>query len=118
LGPDAFDDQKVLKIAGSAAEGLIFSTVKPRAGSLSSAFEETYKMKYRRDPPYLADYGYDTLRLIIAAVEHQKLTGDEIKNFLYSLQSFPGAANNITFDERGDLVSPTLTFKTIKNAEF
>jgi branched-chain amino acid transport system substrate-binding protein len=117
LGTDAFDDPKVIEIAKEAAEGLIFSAVKPEAGPKFSEFKKAYIEKYNKEPVFLSDFAYDTLNIIVEAIEKGNYKGEDIKNYLYSIKNFPGASNLISFDENGDLINPSFTLKTIKNGK-
>ncbi len=117
VGPDVFDDPEVVKIAGNAADGIIFSTVKPGAGPAFTEFSSKYKNKYNKEPGFLADFGFDALNVIAEAMRQGNFEGEEIKNFLYDLKDYPGASNTITFDSKGDVANSALVIKTIKNGE-
>ncbi len=118
VGPDAFDDPKVIEIAGEAASGMVLATVKPAGGPRFSEFENLYQNRYQKEPPFLADFGYDALMVVAEAVKSGYSDSAGIKNFLYRLRDYQGASNRISFDQNGDLINPALAFKTIKNGKF
>ena len=69
-----------------------------------------YKQKYHETP--LLDVGstsiYDAIHLIKSAVEKNGESGQQIADYLHSMESYEGALGNYRFDDHGDLVGVNL----------
>ena len=119
LATEAFEDPKILEVAGDAAEGVIFSYPKPadQKEKVVSDFISNYKKRYGEEPGICSDTGYDAIRIIAWAMEHAGFTSQKIQKQLLKLKDFPGAAGATTFDENGDVLKPFI-FKTVKNGKF
>src|SRR5260221_2357637 len=61
LSTQAFDDPQVLKIAGHAADGVVFSTPAPPSepDPIVAAFRQNYKHRLGKDPGLMSDTEYD-----------------------------------------------------------
>jgi len=70
---------------------------------------QEYNTKYEQNPQtdyFFVASSYDALYLIKDAIE--SCSGDEVeclKNFLYSVEDWEGAAGTVSFDENGDVLS-------------
>ena len=119
LSVQAFDDPKILEVAGDAAEGVVFSVPKPPdpAEEVVRKFQVKYKKKYNRDPGVCSDTGYDALKIIVWAMRKGALSADQIRQQLLMLKDFPGTAGLTTFDENGDVIRP-FVFKKVENGKF
>jgi branched-chain amino acid transport system substrate-binding protein len=78
-----------------------------------SRFLNAYRTKHMKDPPMLADVGYDAINLFAMAINASKdvYSGDAIKQFFYELPGFDGASGHIKFDQNGDVRKPILITK-------
>ena len=114
LSTQAFDDPKILELAGEAANGVVFSVPKPPDSSekVVGDFIKKYKATYNKDPGVTSDTGYDAVKIISWAIQNGGETGPQIKDQLLKLKDFPGAAGSTTFDENGDVVR-SFIFKKI-----
>jgi branched-chain amino acid transport system substrate-binding protein len=119
LATEAFEDPKILEVAGDAAEGVIYSYPKPADPKerIVGEFINNYKKHYAEEPGICSDTGYDAIRILAWAMEESGFTGPEIQKQLLKLKDFPGAAGLTTFDENGDAQKPFI-FKTVKNGTF
>jgi branched-chain amino acid transport system substrate-binding protein len=119
LSVQAFDDPEILKRAGSAAEGVVFSVPKPpdTADPVVSEFQRKYKERYGKDPGVCSDTGYDAIRIIASVMKQGAKTGDEIRRKLETVKDFPGAAGRTTFDANGDVIRD-FVLKTVRNGRF
>jgi branched-chain amino acid transport system substrate-binding protein len=119
LSTQAFDDPQVLKIAGDAAEGVIFSTPEPPSDAepVVANFRKNYRKKFGKDVGLMSDTGYDALKIIALAIERGGYNAQAIKTQLESLKDYPGAAGLTTFDQYGDVPRPVM-FKVVKNGQF
>ncbi len=61
-------------------------------------FKELYKAKYKEDPGFLADFGYDTFNILMASYD------SDHKKWMNNIQTYNdkrGASGSISFDEQG-----------------
>jgi len=119
LSAQGFDDPSILRLAGDAAEGVVFSVPQqpdPNDETVK-AFLETYKKKYGKEPGVCSAAGYDALSIYAKAIS---AVGDDpvkVQRFMAQLKGFPGADGPITFDEHGDLLKP-FAFKEVRDGRF
>jgi len=75
-------------------------------------FIEAFKKKYQKDPPMLADVGYDAVKLIAMGISStQEYRGETIKNYFYGMQGYGGASGYLKFDKNGDVKKPVVVVK-------
>lgn len=119
LSVQAFDDPKILEIAGRAAEGVIFSVPKPPdiSNPVVSNFIKKYKERFNKEPGVCSDTGYDALKIVCWAISQAtEVSGPAIQVQLLKLKDFPGAAGATTFDSNGDVVRDFI-FKRIESGK-
>ena len=119
LSAQGFDDASILKLAGDAAEGVVFSVPQqpdPNDKTVT-AFLETYRKKYGKEPGVCSAAGYDALRIYAKAISAVGDDPVEVQRFMAQIKDFPGAGGPITFDEHGDLLKP-FSFKEVRNGKF
>lgn len=117
LSTQAFDDPEIIKIAGDAANGVIYSIPKPAdtTNIVVKNFIDSYTKTYNKKPGVCSDTGYDALKIIIYEMKNMNATtGEQIKNALYKMQAFDGAAGKTSFDSNGDVLKE-FEFKVIQN---
>ena len=115
-----FEDPEILKAAGDAAEGVYYSFASYNPATTNRAVAEfvtAYKAAYSVEPDILAALGYDAVRVINQAYPEPKLSGEQIRDDLYKIQSFPGAAGDMTFDKNGD-VAKSFGIKKVQDGKF
>jgi branched-chain amino acid transport system substrate-binding protein len=119
LSAQSFDDPNILKVAGSAAEGVIFPVPKPPDPKLEAVahFRSEFEKMYGKAPGIIADTGYDAVKLIVAAMTSGGPTPEGIRSALARTRNFPGAAGYTTFDENGDVVKDFI-FRTVRSGRF
>jgi branched-chain amino acid transport system substrate-binding protein len=119
LSVQAFDDPEILKRAGDAAEGVIFSVPTPPDPKqpVVSAFHSQYAQMYHKEPGVCSDTGYDAVRIVAWAIGQGASTGAQIREKMAALNDFPGAAGKTTFDANGDVVRDFSFFK-VKDGKF
>lgn len=109
LSTSAIKDPEVLKIAGRAADAVLFTDASfDSAGSNpeTQRFVSAFKQKYNKEPGMLSVTGYDALRVLVQAFDAVGTEGEAVAKYLRELRDFPGAAGPIRFDERGDVSRP------------
>jgi branched-chain amino acid transport system substrate-binding protein len=111
LSISTFNDPKILELAGSGAEGVIFSTpfYDPKSSDqLTKAFINAFQQKYGSEPNIWSGYGYDVVRVAVQALREagKPFLADAIKGALYQIKDFPGVTGTVTFDKNGDVQKP------------
>ncbi|SRR6266436_764737 len=123
LGVNSLYDPKLMEIAGAAAEGAVFTypTFDTKADDqVVQRFVSAYKAKYGSEPDAFAAQGYDSLRVLRAALDKSHLspvTGSSILQALHSLGQFEGPSGKFAFDEQGDVEKP-LRLLTVRDGKF
>lgn len=115
-----FEDPEILKIAGSAAEGVIYSARAYDADSKDpaiQAFVKSYKERYGDTPDIFAAFSYDSMRILALAMKSGGTSSAGIKDALYEIKDFPGACGPTSFDKNGDVTQPAF-LKTVRNGRF
>lgn len=118
-----FEHPEVLKIAGDAAEGVIYGSIIFNVASsdpLIKSFRERYQEQFNttEEPGIATALSYDAFRVVYHAVENAKRsTSESIKEALYQTKDFPAVTGNITFDENGD-VTKSWGLKIVRDDKF
>ncbi len=100
--------QDVVRLAGAAAENLLFPMPAFDVDSddeATKAFVEAYRKKYGEDPDRFSAHGYDAVNVVVqAAREGGSFHPDDLKIGLQNIDNYRGASGRITFDANGDVV--------------
>lgn len=114
------DSPDFLGIAGSAAEGVFFTTpaFDPKSTDPQvSQFVSRYRERYGKDPDTTAGHFYDAVRIITAAANAAKdLSPAAIRDALHQVKDFPGVTGKMTFDDHGDVTKPVM-IKVVKDGK-
>ncbi len=113
-GPDLF------KIAGDAAEGVVYTATGYDPHSTDpkvQEFEKKYKSMCNKDGDVFAATAYDAVYILKRAIEEGGYNAEGIKNALYKIKNFPGVTGSTTFDKNGDVIK-SIMVKMIKNQKF
>ena len=114
-----FEDPDILKVAGSSANNVIFTTFYFDTESENPRIKEfikQYKSKYNKIPDGFAATAYDAVFLLYASAINST-NSEQLKNKLIKISGFPGLLGNLTFDSKGDITLP-IQLKTVKNNNF
>ncbi len=98
FGSEGLKSDAVLEAAGTAAEGLIVTSV----SFGNDAFTAAHVVKYGEAPGPFAAQAFDAFTALAAAIDAGATTGPEIRDALYEL-SFQGVSGTIDFDTNGDI---------------
>ena len=112
VGADALDSSGLVDIAGEAVINTYYTSV---AGEVSSTdtgkeFVKKYEEKYTgKKAEAFSVYGYDTMGVILAAVEKaieendgKKPSREQVAEAIRATQDFQGALASVSLDEKGD----------------
>jgi len=121
LGVNSMYDPNFLKIAGSAAEGAVFTaaTYDPKSKDPKIvAFVKDFRKANGADPDLFAALGYDALEVTIQAFKRtQSQKGLSVCDALAQTSRYLGPSGEITFDKNGDVQKP-LRLMQVKNGRF
>jgi branched-chain amino acid transport system substrate-binding protein len=115
-----FEDPENLRVAGRAAEGVIYSAraYDPQSGEPTiKSFISAFQQKYGQVPDIFAALSYDATKILALAMERNGFQSDAIRQGLLGIKDFPGVAGLTSFDEHGDVIQPAL-IKIVQNGEF
>jgi len=115
-----FEDPDILKVAGEAAEGVIYAypSYNPESDQKSvSIFVRTFEKNYNKKPDIYAATAYDALKILTQAMDRGGFSSEAIKKALYSTQNFPGVTGRTSFDKNGDVIKP-IGIKKVENGRF
>ena len=115
-----FEDPEIIKIAGPAAEGVIYSARAYDPGSMDKSTREfvtKFMHRYNESADIFAALSYDAMKILSLAMERGGFTSDKIKDALYTIKHYPAVVGDTSFDENGDVIQPAV-IKTVKNGEF
>ncbi|MBM4305213.1 MAG: hypothetical protein FJ115_00165 [Deltaproteobacteria bacterium] len=118
VGADNFSEKAILKAAGAAAEGVIFTMPTEPSGEVYKNFSNKYKAKFNEEPSYNSAAGYDSLNILVDAIKRSGFSGEKIKNALYEKKDYKGASGIIGFDQNGDVITKTFEIIQIKNGHY
>jgi len=113
LGADAADDSSAYITLKDSANGFTILVL----GSGNKEFAEKYKARFGREPGAYAEQSFDAVNLLINAVKSEGTDGEQIKNYLYSV-NFDGVSGKIQFDKFGDIISAKYDLKVWNNNAF
>ena len=78
----------------------------PSAPAVAS-FRNKFFDRYQKEPPALADVGFDSVLLLEEAVKLAGgISGEKIRKGLMAIKGYEGASGLIEFDENGDVHKP------------
>jgi branched-chain amino acid transport system substrate-binding protein len=118
LGADSFSEKSILTVAGTSAEGVIFTMPAKSAGAVYDEFQKKYKAKFNSDASYISAAAYDAVMVIAKALTEAGVDADKIKVALGNIKNYQGASGDITFDKNGDVVNKKFDLLVIKNSEY
>ncbi|MGG1533950.1 branched-chain amino acid ABC transporter substrate-binding protein [Brevibacillus agri] len=114
MGGDGLDSSDMIKIAGDAVEGVVFTSV---AGDVTQTEEgkkwaEEYKKTTNKPLETYSVYGFDSMNVILNGVMEaikanggKKPTREQVLEAVHKTKNFQGQFTKVTFDEKGDNVN-------------
>lgn len=120
LSTVTFEDPEILKLAGDAANGVIYSASKFSPKSTDETvhrFVNAYEATYQSEPNIFAGLSYDAVKILAIAMREGGTSGSEIREALHRVKNYPGVAGETTIDKNGDAVL-TPVLKTVKDGKF
>jgi branched-chain amino acid transport system substrate-binding protein len=105
LSAQPAEDPQVRAIAGSASEGLIFTTtsIDLNTGSeVTKRFAAEYSKRFGSAPPVFSYEAYDAAWLVLNGLA-RGLDGPTVRDYLYSIRDYSGASGMFSIDKMGDV---------------
>ncbi|MGN7471475.1 branched-chain amino acid ABC transporter substrate-binding protein [Brevibacillus sp. SAFN-007a] len=114
MGGDGLDSSDMIKIAGDAVEGVVFTSV---AGDVTQTEEgkkwaEEYKKVTNKPLETYSVYGFDSMNVILNGVMEaikanggKKPTREQVLEAVHKTKDFQGQFTKVTFDEKGDNIN-------------
>lgn len=112
--------EKLLEIAGPAAEGLVCGSAPFSVESNDArvkAFAQTFRTRFGEAPDFIAANSYDAIYILALLFRGGKVDSREIKNGLYATRDFPGIGGRTTFDSYGEVTKP-IELVVVNNGRF
>jgi len=111
LSMTTIQNEDLFKIAGEAAEGLLFvAEGGDESDSVFREFAQRFKKKFGYKPTMNALNGYDAGKILSQLVAKYGNNGEKIKDGLYQVQSYHGVGGILSFDKNGDANKPLKLF--------
>lgn len=114
MGGDGLDSSDMIKIAGSAVEGVVFTSV---AGDVTQTEEgkkwaDEYKKTTNKPLETYSVYGYDSMNVILNGVLDaikanggKKPSREQVLDAVHKTKDLQGQFTKVTFDDKGDNVN-------------
>lgn len=80
-------------------------------------FEDSFQDEYGTKPTIWSDFAYDAFMLIAKGIEEEGYSANDIRNYLFSVEDYPGVSGEKTFDESG-IVTAAYSFYAVEDGEF
>jgi branched-chain amino acid transport system substrate-binding protein len=119
LAAATFENPEILRIAGQAAEGVVYphhfypDSPDPRV----RAYQIKYRARYGRDSEGFAVLAYDGLHILADSLCKCGSDATCVKDYLYSVHHYAGVTGDTGFDEKGDVIKP-IVIKVVRGGQF
>jgi len=122
MGPITMETDELIRVAGKAAEGVIYTAVEFEHESkepMIKEYQDKFMAKYGKPSEIRAATAYDAVMITARAMANCNNPEDTvcIKKELYNTKNYPGISGVTTFDENGDVIKPIM-IKTVKDGKF
>lgn len=111
MGGAGLDSSDFVKIAGPAAEGVVFSSA---AGDVTQTEEgkkwaQEYESSFGKKPETFSVYGYDAMAVVLNGIKEaiqtnggKKPSREQVLEAVHKTTGFQGIFTKVSFDEKGD----------------
>jgi len=123
VSQDIADSMNLLSLAPEAVEGMHMFNPSNMLGATAKAGERSFSEKYReqfgeaQSNMSFATLSYDAAGVILEAISTVGTDGDAIRDYLYGLTNYDGAAGGFHFDENGDVIGISNVLKMFKDGQ-
>jgi branched-chain amino acid transport system substrate-binding protein len=115
------DSAEFVALGGKDVEDtVVFSLYNPASGNpLAARFNEAYGRRYHRPPESVAAQGYDTMRLLAAAIKDAASAEPaRIAAALHQLKDWQGVTGAHSFDANGERTGARMTLARVAHGAF
>jgi branched-chain amino acid transport system substrate-binding protein len=120
-----FEMPEVIKVAGKAAEGVVYTTPSFDSNSndpIVSNFVKLFRQKHGKVPEQYAGTAYDAVFILERAIEkllksNQPVTGENIRSAILEIRKFPGVSGVSIIQDDGTVLKP-MSLKVFKDNDF
>ena len=120
LGSDSWGDEELIKLAGTACEGLFFTNhyAPDMATPTAQKFIKAYQAAYGKVPNDVAALTYDSFELLFSAIKAaRKVDREAVRTALGAITSYEGVTGTMQFKGTGDPVK-SFVIVQIKDGKF
>lgn len=122
IGNNAIVSPTLAEIAGDAVEGLkvVLPPSKGINESKFNAFVDTFTEQFGAagSSVIYAAFAYDVIGVYAEAMASVGTGGPDIRDYLYDMDAYDGAAGTFSFDDNGDVVGVPFELQIVKDGEF
>lgn len=122
MGPDGMFEKALIDAAGKDAEGVYATFGGVPAKELKGTGQkwyDSYKKKYNSEPEAYAAYGYESVKVIVDAINTVcKNDRAAIRDAVLNTKNFNGVLGTWSFDQNGDTTLTTLSGNVVKNGKW
>lgn len=111
LGGDGWENNSLNEIAKDSANGSYFSNhySTDSTDPKTQEFIQKFKAKFNEVPDSMAALGYDSGKILAAAMERTtELTPENIRNEIAKTKDFPGVTGSVTLDAERNAAKPAV----------
>ncbi|USG66436.1 branched-chain amino acid ABC transporter substrate-binding protein [Brevibacillus ruminantium] len=111
MGGEGLESADIYKIAGPAAEGIVYATVVSdiRSQEEGKKWIDRFKESFKKDPGAFSPFAYDATLVALNGIEKaiqenggKKPTREQVMNAIRGTNEFSGLFTKVTFDDKGD----------------
>ena len=104
IAPDGVTNESFLKLAGSAAEGMVvtFPFNRFRKFDHTGSFLKRFKLRFNEEADSFAAHAYDGMKILALAMKRGGIESFALKDNLALTSNFNGVTGIITFDASGN----------------
>lgn len=129
MGPDGIFTTSVVQEAGADAEGMYATagglppTEIAKASPEGQKWLDAYKAKFKADPEFYATYSYESMNVILAALDKCSAAGTVtrkcVRDTVFATKDFKGMLGAPwSFDENGDTTLSTMSANIVKDGKW
>lgn len=123
FAPNSFEGDETVKIAGNAAEGVIYVYPVLSDTQLVERERALFRSRYNRDMNVYNGVGYDAVKLLaFGASEALKASGkpdgEALREALHSVHDFAGLTGPITFGQNGAVLDRPMEARVFRDGHF
>jgi branched-chain amino acid transport system substrate-binding protein len=111
MGGEGLESSDMYKIAGPAAEGIVYATVVSdiRSEDAGKKWVDQYKAAFNKEPGAFSPFAYDATLVALNGIEKaikdnggKKPTREQVESAIRETSEFNGLFTKVSFDEKGD----------------